>query len=264
MIRADPNEPQNDAPTPEQAFACGSGGASLTADEAPGSYVLFEGGPVRPVALSPDGSTLLVTNAPAGCLEIYRVADAGFDLIDSVAVGLEPVAVAWASADEAWVVNHLSDSVSIVSLSETPHVQQTLQVGDEPRDIVLAGPDGQRAFITAAYRGQNHPSFETDDLSRAGLGRADVWVYDRRDMNNSLNGKPLAIVNLFADSPRALAVSPDGETVYAAAFMSGNGTTTVGQDVVAGAKPPPVDNIEGQRQPNTGLIVKKNGARLAG
>lgn len=257
---ADPNEPQNDAPTPEQAFACGSGGASLTADEAPGSYVLFEGGPVRPVALSPDGSTLLVTNAPAGCLEIYRVADAGFDLIDSVAVGLEPVAVAWASADEAWVVNHLSDSVSIVSLSETPHVQQTLQVGDEPRDIVLAGPDGQRAFITAAYRGQNHPSFETDDLSRAGLGRADVWVYDRRDMNNSLNGKPLAIVNLFADSPRALAVSPDGETVYAAAFMSGNGTTTVGQDVVAGAKPPPVDNIEGQRQPNTGLIVKKNGA----
>ncbi|MEM8661057.1 MAG: hypothetical protein AAGF35_09245, partial [Pseudomonadota bacterium] len=37
------------------AFACGSGGASVNADQAPESYVLFESAPVRPLALSADG-----------------------------------------------------------------------------------------------------------------------------------------------------------------------------------------------------------------
>jgi DNA-binding beta-propeller fold protein YncE len=257
----DPNTPPdpNAPPMPSQAFACGSGGATLTGDAAPGSYVLFESGPVRPLALSADGRRLLVTNTPANCLEIYTVSDAGFELQGSVMVGLEPVAVAFADADEAWVVNHLSDSVSVVALDGTPRVTRTLLVGDEPRDIVFAGPEGQRAFITAAYRGQNHPGFVPDDLTTPGLGRADVWVYDRRALDNSLNGNPLAIVNLFADTPRALAVSPGGETVYAAAFMSGNGTTTLAQDVVAGQKPQPRQSVEGARQPATGLVVKQSG-----
>ncbi|TDG15736.1 hypothetical protein E2F43_05790 [Seongchinamella unica] len=216
---------------------------------------------MRPVAISPDGSRLLVTNTPANCLEIYGLSAGGLDLLGSVMVGLEPVAVAFANDNEAWVVNHLSDSVSIVRLDDIPRVQQTLQVGDEPRDIVFAGPERRRAFITAAYRGQNHPRFRPDHLTRAGLGRADVWVYDRDALDGSLNGNPLAIVNLFADSPRALAVAPDGQTVYAAAFMSGNGTTTLAQDVVAGAKPPPATNIDGKLQPDTGLIVRKVGSR---
>ena len=54
-------------------------------------------------------------------------------------MGLEPVAVAARSNDEVWVVNHLSDSVSVVTLTGTPHVVRTLLVGDEPRDIVFAG-----------------------------------------------------------------------------------------------------------------------------
>ncbi|MFY0536535.1 hypothetical protein [Nannocystis pusilla] len=62
------------------------------------------------------------------------------------------------SDDEVWVVNHLSDSVSIVDVdSATPYVKRTLLVGDEPRDIVFAGPGKSRAFITAAHRGQNAP-----------------------------------------------------------------------------------------------------------
>lgn len=253
----DPNSPAT--PTPSGAFACGSGGATLGGDAAPGSYVLFESGPVRPLALSADGRRVLVTNTPANCLEIYAVSDAGFDLQGTVMVGLEPVAVAFADDNEAWVVNHLSDSVSVVALDGTPRVTRTLQVGDEPRDIVFAGPGAQRAFITAAYRGQNHPGFDADDLTRPGLGRADVWVYDRGSLDDSLNGNPLAIVNLFADAPRALAVSPDGRAVYVAAFMSGNGSTTLAQDVVLNQKPRPHRNVEEQRQPNTGLIVKKSG-----
>ncbi|TGD72777.1 hypothetical protein E4634_14775 [Mangrovimicrobium sediminis] len=256
-------EPPAPAPTPTPrtaAFPCGSAGATLSADQAPGSYVLFESGPVRPLAISPDGQQLLVTNTPAGCLEIYDLQESGFTLRGAVAVGLEPVAVAYASNDEAWVVNQLSDSVSVVDLSAaTPHVRQTLQVGDEPQDIVFAGPERRRAFITAAYRGQNHPTFKLDDFLTPGLGRADVWVYDTQGVDQSLNGNPLAIVNLFADAPRALSVSPDGATVYAAAFRSGNRTTTLFQDVVAGAKPEPGFNFQGTQQPATGLIVRNNG-----
>ncbi len=48
-----------------------------------------------------------------------------------------------ASDGEVWVVNHLSDSVSVVELSSAAaaaRVVRTLLVGDEPRDIVFAGP----------------------------------------------------------------------------------------------------------------------------
>ena len=68
--------------------------------------------------------------------------------------GMEPVSVAARNDNEVWVVNHLSDSVSIVDLSASPaKVVRTLLVGDEPRDIVFAGTGGtNRAFITTAHR----------------------------------------------------------------------------------------------------------------
>jgi DNA-binding beta-propeller fold protein YncE len=253
-----PPDPDPDPGPVTGAFACGSAGASEvgTTD----NFVLFESGAVRPLALSADGTRLLFTNTPANCLEIYTVSDSGFELESAVMVGLEPVAVAFRDDNEAWVVNHLSDSISIVELGAQPRVTQTLQVGDEPRDIVFAGPQGRRAFITAAYRGQNHPSFRRDDLTTAGLGRADVWVFDATATDQSLNGNPLAIINLFADTPRALAASADGATVYAAAFTSGNQSTTLSADVVAGAKPAPAANHDGQIAPETGLIVRKQGA----
>ena len=109
----------------------------MTADDAPGSFILFESAAVRPLAWSADGSRLYVTNTPANCLEIYQVSDQGFSLQATVMVGMEPVAVALLDDQEAWVVNHLSDSISIVALEAQPHVRQTLQVGDEPRDIVF-------------------------------------------------------------------------------------------------------------------------------
>jgi hypothetical protein len=49
--------------------------------------------------------------------------------------------------DEAWVVNHLSDSVSVVALDDdNSYVETSLLVGDEPRDIVFGGWDRNRAF----------------------------------------------------------------------------------------------------------------------
>src|SRR5690242_21931020 len=81
---------------------------------APPSFTLFESGPVRPLALSPDGSTLFAVNTPDNRLEVFRVTKKGLRHRGSVPVGLEPVAVAARSSEEAWVVNHLSDSVSVV------------------------------------------------------------------------------------------------------------------------------------------------------
>ncbi len=243
----------------EEAFGCGSAGAKLSADTAPGSYTLFESGPVRPIALSPDGQRLAVTNTPANCVEIYGIENDQFNLQASVMVGLEPVAVAFQSNEEIWVVNHLSDSVSIVTLTGTPHVVETLQVGDEPRDIVFAGLDQRRGFITAAYRGQNHPEFSEGALLTPGLGRADVWVLDASEQSET--DRLITIINLFSDTPRALAVSADGKTVYAAAFMSGNQTTTLSAETVLGAKPLPVENHQGEVEPETGLIVQKRNNR---
>ena len=49
--------------------------------------------------------------------------------------------------------SHLSDSASIIDLDrEVPTVRRTLWLGDEPRDIVFAGTDFRRVFITTAHK----------------------------------------------------------------------------------------------------------------
>jgi sugar lactone lactonase YvrE len=240
-------------------FQCGSTVESLTADDAPGSVTVFESGPVRPLALSADGQRLYVVNAPANCLEIYAVENDTLRLASSVSVGLEPVAVAERNANEVWVVNHLSDSVSVVRLDGTPRVLRTLLVGDEPRDVVFAGTNRNRAFVTAANRGQNRPGFTSASLTTPGNGRADVWIFDAEQLDESLNGKPLTILTLPADVPRALAVSNDGRVVYAAAFMSGNRTTVLHRDALKAPKPGINTSADGVAAPDTGLIVRYDG-----
>jgi DNA-binding beta-propeller fold protein YncE len=226
---------------------------------AAGSFTAFESGQVRPLALSLDGAHLFAINTPDGRLEVFDVGAAGLTHTTSVPVGLEPVAVGVRSDTEVWVVNHLSDSVSIVSLASTPpRVVRTLLVGDEPRDIVFAGPARSRAFITCGHRGQNVP-FDPQ-LQTPGVGRADVWVFDATNLGGGLGGTPLTIVTLFGDTPRALAASPDGSKVYAAVFASGNRTTTVHEAAVPdGSLPPPHDNAAGVPAPETGLVVGFDG-----
>jgi YVTN family beta-propeller protein len=239
-------------------------------------FVTFESGHVRPLALSPDGGRLYAVNTPDGHLEIFDVVGGNLVPVESVAVGMEPVSVAARSDDEVWVVNHLSDSVSIVDVSTSPaRVVKTLLVGDEPRDIVFAGIGGNRAFITTAHRGQhrNHtsliaaavPGAGDPDFTTEGIGRADVWVFNAIAPGGALGGIPDAILTFFADTPRALAVSPDGNTVYAAAFHSGNQTTAVNEiQVVDGFGTDgaygPSDNDAGDPAPEVGIIVKFDGS----
>jgi DNA-binding beta-propeller fold protein YncE len=224
----------------------------------PGSFTTFESGQVRPLALSPDRRFLYATNTPDDRLEIFRVEGRHLRAVASVPVGLEPVAIATHGPREVWVVNHLSDSVSVVDVTspERAHVVRTLLVGDEPRDIVFAGPRRSRAFVTTAHRGQN--TRRDAQLTTPGVGRADVWVFDAEHLGASLEGDPMTVLTLFADTPRALAVSADGATVYAAAFESGNKTTALAERTVTvnGGLPPPHTNADGVPQPGTGIIVK--------
>src|SRR5262249_54802713 len=84
-----------------------------------GSFTTFESGQVRPLALSPDGSRLFAVNTPDDRLEIFDVTSGGLVHDGSVPVGMEPVAVAARSDGEVWVVNHLSDSISVIDVSGT-------------------------------------------------------------------------------------------------------------------------------------------------
>ncbi|MGK3999284.1 beta-propeller fold lactonase family protein [Sorangium sp. So ce1024] len=253
IIACSDTGPRVDEPRP--AVSASAPSALSTAP----SYTLFESGQVRPLALSPDRSTLFAVNTPDNRLEVFKVKRGRLEHRGSVAVGLEPVAVAARNDDEVWVVNHVSDSVSVVDVSnpKKPRVVRTLLVGDEPRDIVFAGPGKNRAFITTAHRGQNSPVDPA--LTTPGVGRADVWVFSA----TSQSASPLTIITLFSDTPRALAASPDGKRVYAAAFHSGNRTTVVETNLVNPSLglglPPPTTNAIGETQPSAPLIVKFNG-----
>ena len=236
------------------------------------AFTNFESGHVRPLAIAPAGDQLFAVNTPDNRLAVYTITGGGITLAAEVPVGLEPVAVAartnLAGRTEAWVVNHLSDSVSVVEINPTDatlsRVVATLLVGDEPRDIVFAGSNHDRAFITCTRRGQNRfPSDPANgpQLTTEGIGRADVWVFNANSLGAALGGTPIGIVQLFGDTPRALAASPDGTVVYAAIFDSGNQTTTITEQLVTnngGLPPPPNGSTAGA--PDTGLIVKFDGS----
>ncbi len=232
---------------------------SAVTKPAAGPTAVFESGQVRPMALSADGRRLFVANTPDNRVEVFDVSGEKPVLIESVSVGLEPVAVALLNDRQLWVVNHLSDSISIVDVSASPaKVVNTLLVGDEPRDIVFAGSNNRWAFITAAHRGQN-VKFDPQ-LSTPGVGRADVWVFNTTSPGTALGGTPLTVLNMFGDTLRGLARNADGSRVYAAVFNSGNKTTILEGGPLGGAldKAPPFNAADGIAQPTTGLIVQKN------
>jgi len=207
-------------------------GLGLAAAPASASFFAFETGHVRPLAASPDGSRLFAVNTPDNRLEVFAIGPTGALTREaSVPVGLEPTAVAARSGGEVWVVNHLSDSISIVDVAASPpRVVRTLLTCDEPRDLVFAGPGGNRAFVTTARRGQSCPV--PFDYTTEGIGRAVVQVFDANALGAGIGGTPIANLVLFGDTPRALAVTEDGATVYAAVFHSGNQTAAVNEAMV--------------------------------
>src|SRR5262245_35556001 len=176
-------------------------GSSQAARGAVDSFVNFETPPVHPIALSPSGDQLAVCNLADGRLELFDVSSGTAVSVGSVPVGLDPVSVRYRTSSEVWVVNHISDSISIVDVGAR-RVVATIQTLDTPADVVFAGATG-RAFVSCATPNT-------------------VQVFDpltRQLVTNMVIG---------AERPKALATSPDGSKVYAAIFESGNGTTVLG------------------------------------
>ena len=181
--------------------------ALLAVGPARSDYVNFESSHVHPIALTPSGGRLLAVNTPDALLEVFSVgADGRLTPRPPIPVGLEPVTVVARTDSEAWVVNHLSDTVSIVDLDQGTTVR-TLPVGDEPTDVVFAKG---RAFVAVSQ----------EDA---------VKVFNLSD----LAAAP-AKLDLFGRNTRALAVSKDGNKVYAVVLNSGNQTTIVNANVIAG------------------------------
>jgi YVTN family beta-propeller protein len=166
---------------------------------AQGSYVNFEGKQTSPVRLSADGTRLFAVNTPDARLSVFDVTQPSNPrLLVEIPVGVEPVSVNPLRNDEAWVVNEVSDSISIVSVSQRM-VTDTLYVKDEPVDVVFAGG---KAFVSA---------------SRKNL----IAVFDAASHALVTN------ITLFGENPRALAVNTNATKVYAAFALSGNHTTII-------------------------------------
>jgi YVTN family beta-propeller protein len=223
-------------------LAAVSSGTAAWAQSAP-AFANFEEAQTNPVRLSADGTRLFAVNTANASLSVFDVSTpAKPNLIAQIPVGLGPVSVNPRTDEEAWVVNQVSNSVSLVSVSKGI-VTNTIYLKAEPMDVVFAGSN--QAYISVSRSNQ-------------------IVV---------VNTATLALVSVlpvFGGSPRALAVSPDGTTVYAAFAISGNATTiipqnlapvqcgTVGQTVFNGGQCVPAFNTALSPPPQVGLIVAAN------
>ena len=217
------------------------------------SVVNFESPQVHPLALTPDGTRLLVANSPNGTLSVFQLANGQAPrLTAEIPVGLEPASVAVRNNNEAWVANWLSDSISIVDLA-TGNVVRTLDVGDEPTDIIFAGSSREMAFVCVSGGGSLFTGVSIDRL-----GRGQVKVFDATNPTSAT-----ATIEIFGKQPRALARNADGSRVFVSVFESGNQTTIVKETDVSskGGLPPPNPPMSPglPSAPKTGLIVKWNG-----
>jgi len=207
----------------------------LCAQVPPGAFVNFEGAQTNPIRISADGTRLFAVNTPNATVSVFDLTQPSSPtLIAEIPVGIEPVSVNInpnvAGNNEAWVVNQVSGTVSVVSVSQGI-VTATLYAPPEPADVVFAG--NGLAFVSVA----------------------------RGNLINVYNASTKALVKsipLAGEEPRALAASANGATVYVAFALSGNQTTIV-SDSKAPAQPLPSTIPGGNPNlpppPQVGLII---------
>ena len=121
---------------------------SRTRAQAPAPvFANFEEAQTNPVRLSADGTLLFAVNTPNASLSVFDVTKPGSpSLLSEIPVGLGPVSVNPRTNDEVWVVNQVSNSVSVVSVSQSI-VVDTISVGTEPMDVVFAG---DQAYVSVS------------------------------------------------------------------------------------------------------------------
>jgi DNA-binding beta-propeller fold protein YncE len=171
------------------------------------AFSSYESPHVHPLDITPDGTKLLAVNTPNNDLEIFAISGNSLTLEGVIKVGLEPVSVRAFSSTQAWVVNKISNSVSVVDIKNNV-VMETLQTRAEPADVVFTGTAGSAANPARAY---------------VSVAQArEIEVFDPL-----LLSTPLSRIPVLGQQPRALAVGPNGvggSNVYVGIFESGNGT----------------------------------------
>jgi YVTN family beta-propeller protein len=199
------------------------------------TFTHFEARHVHPISLTPDGKTLLAVNSPDASLSVFDCSNSLRQsplLIGEIPVGLEPVSVRARTDSEAWGVNEVSDSISVVSLIDGS-VMDTLQVPDEPADVHFAAG---KAFVSCSANRM-------------------LRVF------NATTRAPLGSISLEGVAPRAITSNADGSRLYVAFLLSGNRTTILPR-TTAPAQPVP-DNPNLPAAPTTALIVAANDPRIA-
>jgi len=193
----------------------------------PYEFVNFEGAQTNPLRMSSDGTQLFALNTPNSTVSVFSLTSpTAPTLTVEIPVGIEPVSVNVNpnNSDELWVVNQVSNSISIASISKGI-VTDTIYCKTEPADVVFAGTN---AFVS---------------VSRSNL----INVYDIT--SHAL----VQSIPVFGENPHAMVVSPDGTKVYAAFALSGNHSTIL-PDNIAPPQPPPT-NPALPPPPHVGLIV---------
>ncbi|MBI4851004.1 MAG: hypothetical protein HY819_04165 [Acidobacteria bacterium] len=200
----------------------------------PSKVYSFESPQIHPLTITPDGTRLLAVNSPDHRLSVFDITGNSPRLISEIPVGLEPVSVTARNNSEAWVVNWLSDSVSVVNLL-TGNVTRTINVGDEPTDIIFAGGAKERAFICVS-----------------GTRQVKVLQPD--------NAQFTQVIDIAGKQPRSLSKDTKGENVFVSVFESGNQTTIISAEFVqeSGGLPAPTPAMSPNLPPfpQTGIIVK--------
>jgi YVTN family beta-propeller protein len=174
------------------------------------AFSSFESPHVHPLDITPDGTKLLAVNTPNNDVEVFAISGNTLTLSSVIKVGLEPVSVRVYSNTQAWVVNKISNSVSIVDIKNNALIA-TLQTGAEPADVVFTGTAGSATNPARAY------------VSVAQAKELEVF-------DPLVPGATLQRIPILGQQPRALAVGPNGSggtNVYVGIFESGNGTTAI-------------------------------------
>ena len=189
-----------------------SGTAALA--QTPSVFANFEEAQTNPVRISTDGTLLFAVNTPNASLSVFNVTASGSltQPPTQIPVGLGPVSVNPRTDTEAWVVNQVSNSISVVSVP-LGIVTDTINVGTEPMDVVFAG-NPQQAYVS---------------LSR----------FNEIAVISVATHAIITTIPVFGGNPRAMVVSPDGNTVYAAFAIAGNATTIIPTNLA----PPPCGGV---------------------
>lgn len=182
---------------------------------------------MRALSLTNNRQKLLAVNQPNNSLVVLD-ATSGLAKLDEIPVGLAPCSVAIQPGTNdsiAWVINFISDNVSVVDLSGGV-VTAVLEVGDEPVDIVF-NASGSFAFIVlqgSPIPGQGEPVVQ--DGALVALDTATLETVSK--------------VVLDMNSPRSAVINHALNRVIVASRFSGNNTTVVGHPVPIRTAPPSV------------------------